>query len=224
MASPASENLFYFCPMRQKLDTSTWVRKAHFEFFRRFEDPTYGVCVTVDCTVAYKFAKQKGVSFYLYTLYNALAAANSLEPFKLRIEGDEAFIYDRIDAASTIARPNGTFGFSYIDYDPSFEKYFEAAKIEVERVQGRDDLQVVAKNNIIRFSSLPWIDFTSLSHARMFAADKEDSCPSISFGKMTEKDGKRTMPMSVHVHHALVDGFHIGQFVDYLQELMNKEV
>lgn len=210
--------------MRQKFDTSTWARKAHFEFFRKFEDPVYGVCVTIDCTAAYKFAKEKGVSFYLYTLYNALTAANSLQPFKLRIEGGEAFIYDRIDAASTIGRANGTFGFSYIDYDSSFEKFIAAAKLEVERVQARNDLELVNRNNIIRFSSLPWIDFTSLSHARMFAADKEDCSPSISFGKMTEKDGKRTMPMSVHVHHALVDGLHIGQYVDCFQALMNKEV
>jgi chloramphenicol O-acetyltransferase type A len=210
--------------MRQKFDTSTWARKAHFEFFQKFEDPVYGVCVTIDCTAAYKFAKEKGVSFYLYTLYNALAAANCLEPFKLRIVGDEAFIYDRIDAASTIGRPNGTFGFSYIDYDPTFAKFMVAAKIKVERVQARNDLELANKDNIIRFSSLPWIDFTSLSHARMFAADKEDSCPSISFGKMTEKDGKRTMPMSVHVHHALVDGLHIGQYVDCFQALMNKDV
>ncbi|MEO6631291.1 MAG: chloramphenicol acetyltransferase [Mucilaginibacter sp.] len=210
--------------MRQKFDTSTWARKAHFEFFRKFEDPVYGVCVTIDCTAAYKFAKEKGVSFYLYTLYNALTAANSLQPFKLRIEGGEAFIYDRIDAASTIGRANGTFGFSYIDYDSSFEKFIAAAKLEVERVQARNDLELVNRNNIIRFSSLPWIDFTSLSHARMFAADKEDCSPSISFGKMTEKDGKRTMPMSIHVHHALVDGLHIGQYVDCFQALMNKEV
>jgi chloramphenicol O-acetyltransferase type A len=39
---------------------------------------------------------------------------------------------------------------------------------------------------------------------------------------MTEKDGKRSMPVSVHVHHALVDGLHVGQYIDRFQELMNK--
>jgi chloramphenicol O-acetyltransferase type A len=209
--------------MKIKFDTSTWARKAHFEFFSKFEDPVYGVCVDIDCTTAYKFAKEKCVSFYLYTLYKSLAAANTNEPFKLRIDGDEVFIYDRVDAASTIGRANGTFGFGYIDYNPSFAKFIEAAKLEVERVQKRDDLEPASRQNIIRFSSLPWIDFTSLSHARMFAVDK-DSSPSISFGKMTEKEGKRSMPMSVHVHHALVDGLHIGQYIDCFQDLMNKGI
>ncbi|MDB4918851.1 chloramphenicol acetyltransferase [Mucilaginibacter sp.] len=205
--------------MKTKFDTSTWARKAHFEFFSKFEDPVYGVCVDIDCTTAYKFAKEKGVSFYLYMLYKSLAAANTIEPFKLRIDGDEAFIYERVDAASTIGRANGTFGFGYIDYNPSFAEFITAAKIEVERVQSRNDLEPASRQNIIRFSSLPWIDFTSLSHARMFAVDK-DSSPNISFGKMTEKYGKRSMPMSVHVHHALVDGLHIGQYIDCFQELM----
>ncbi|RYZ84904.1 MAG: chloramphenicol acetyltransferase, partial [Proteobacteria bacterium] len=49
-----------------------------------------------------------------------------------------------------------------------------------------------------------------------------DSCPKISFGKMTvDTNGKRTMPMSVHVHHALLDGYHVGYFTDRFQELMS---
>jgi chloramphenicol O-acetyltransferase type A len=29
------------------------------------------------------------------------------------------------------------------------------------------------------------------------------------------------MSMSIHVHHGLMDGYHVGQFVDCFQELMN---
>jgi chloramphenicol O-acetyltransferase type A len=72
--------------------------------------------------------------------------------------------------------------------------------------------------NVIRYSALPWLDFTSLSHARMFSLP--DSCPRISFGKMTEKGGGRSMPVAIHVNHALVDGIHVGQYVDRFQELM----
>jgi chloramphenicol O-acetyltransferase type A len=53
----------------------------------------------------------------------------------------------------------------------------------------------------------------------MFSVD--DSCPKISFGKMTNHNGKRTMPVSIHVHHALVDGLHLGQYIDCLQGLLN---
>jgi chloramphenicol O-acetyltransferase type A len=138
----------------------------------------------------------------------------------LRIEDDEVFVYDRVHAATTIARSNGTFGFGYIDYYPSFDQFIDMANKEVERVQNSTLLNKATRWDMIRFSSLPWIDFTSLSHARMFSFN--DSAPSISFGKMTETNGKRSMPMSVHVHHALVDGLHIGQYVNCFQALMNK--
>jgi len=95
--------------MRQKLDLETWARKEHFNFFSKFEEPFYGICVNIDCTTAYKFAKEKGVSFFLYTLYKALAAAQVTEPFKLRIDGakdifqDALVIYYEKAAASDVS-------------------------------------------------------------------------------------------------------------------------
>ena len=67
---------------------------------------------------------------------------------------------------------------------------------------------------------MPWIKFTSVSHARSFS--HADSVPKISFGKMTEVAGKKLMPLSIHVHHALMDGYHVGQHIDLFQELLNQ--
>jgi chloramphenicol O-acetyltransferase type A len=40
---------------------------------------------------------------------------------------------------------------------------------------------------------------------------------------MKEVHGKKTMPVSVHVHHGLADGYHVGLFVERFQELMNED-
>lgn len=40
---------------------------------------------------------------------------------------------------------------------------------------------------------------------------------------MTENDGVLSMPVSVHVHHALADGYHVGQFVELFQNLMDEQ-
>ncbi len=37
-----------------------------------------------------------------------------------------------------------------------------------------------------------------------------------------EKDGKKIMPVAIHVHHALMDGFHVGLFVAEFQQMMNE--
>jgi chloramphenicol O-acetyltransferase type A len=39
---------------------------------------------------------------------------------------------------------------------------------------------------------------------------------------MIEENGKKTMAIAVHVHHGLADGYHVGQFLTLLQELMNE--
>jgi chloramphenicol O-acetyltransferase type A len=79
----------------------------------------------------------------------------------------------------------------------------------------------VSGENVIHFSAVPWLHFTAVSHARCFSF--ADSCPKITFGKIKVEDGKKIMPVAVHVHHALVDGYHVGLFIDKFQALMNRE-
>jgi chloramphenicol O-acetyltransferase type A len=204
-----------------ELDIEAWDRKEHFKFFKDFEEPFFGVVVDVDCTLAYEYCKSKGVSFFLYYLHKSLKAANLVEPFRYRILGDKVVVYKQINAAPTTLRSNGTFGFSYMDYYEDFYEFEKHAKLEIQRVQESSGLNPSSSSdNVIHFSALPWIKFTSFSHARRFAA--LDSCPKISFGKMTEKNGIKEMPVSIHVHHALMDGYHVGKFIDCLQNLLNE--
>lgn len=206
--------------MKKPLDLNTWPRKDHFHFFRQFEEPFFGVCVNIDCTKAYQTCKENKQSFFLYYLYTSLKAANSIEPFRYRISGDEIIVYDSVNASPTINRPDGTFGFAYMDFKESFNDFIPIAELEIEKVRNSTGLiPAITGENVIHYSSLPWINFTSLSHARSFSF--KDSIPKISFGKMTENASVKTMPVSVHVHHGLMDGYHVGQFIDYFQQLMN---
>ena len=206
---------------KQKLDLSRWPRREHFAFFNAFEEPYYGVTVQLDCTIAYQFAKARGISFFLYSIYQTLAAAQQIEAFRLRIEDNDVFLYNRIDAGSVIDRPDDTFGYGLLPYSTDLNTFIETANLEIARVRSTTGLTRTTANNIIRYSTLPWIDFTSLSHARSLS--RRDTCPYITFGKMTEHDGTRSMPLSVHVNHALVDGLQLGRYLELLQQLLNAE-
>jgi len=206
--------------MKHKLDLDTWTRKNHFSFFNQFDEPYYGVNVNIDCTAAYQTAKQNGVSFYLFYLYQSLAASQVIDCFRLRIENDEVYKYDRIDAGSTIARPDGTFGFGDFMFYQTFSDFQTEAVKVMEQVRFETSLLFSPAINVIRYSALPWIDFTALSHARMFSF--RDSAPKISFGKVTENNGRKLMPVSIHVNHALIDGIDLGKYIDCYQEYMNR--
>ena len=205
--------------MKKLLNIDTWNRKDQFRFFNQFEEPFFGVTVQIDCTNAYRLSKEKEYSFFLYYLHASLRAANQIEPFRYRIDNEQVYLYDVVNASPTINRPDGTFGFSYMDYNPDFILFTQDAKKAIDEVRNSSGLiPAVSGENVIHYSSVPWLNFTSLSHARSFSF--KDSCPKISFGKMTEVNGRKQMPVSIHVHHALMDGFHVGQFVELFQELL----
>ncbi len=208
--------------MKTLLDIENWPRKEHFLFFKQFEEPFFGLTVKIDCTKAYATSKQLGTSFFVYYLHKTIVAVNTIEAFRYRINDDKIYIYDRIDVSATIMRKDNTFGFSLMEYSPDFNVFAATTFNEIERIQNTSGLftREFPNDNLIHFSAVPWINFTSLSHARSYTFP--DSCPKISFGKMIiGENGKRTMPMSIHAHHGLMDGFHAGQFVDCFQELMN---
>ena len=209
--------------MKKLLDLDNWNRKEHFLFFKQMQEPFFGVNVKIDCTKAYDMSKELGTSFFIYYLYKTLMAVNAFENFRYRISNTHIYIYDRIDGSATISRSDGTFGFSLIEYHPDYAIFEQTAIAEIERIQNTTGLftREFKDDNVIHFSAIPWVNFTSLSHARSMSFP--DSCPKISFGKMTlSKNGKRRMSMSIHAHHGLMDAMHVGQMVDYFQKIMNE--
>ena len=73
-------------------------------------------------------------------------------------------------------------------------------------------------DDAIHFTVLPWASFTSFSHARNWG--REDSVPKIAFGKFTEENQRTKLPISVEVHHALMDGLHVGRYLSLMQETL----
>ena len=206
--------------MKQKIDISSWNRKEHFEFFNTFEEPFFGITTQIDMTIAYEKAKKLQIPFFVYYLHKTIAAINQIENFRYRIEDNEVMLYDEIDASATIMREDTTFGFSFMKFHSDIQEFAEIAQTEIERIQTTQGLFTREfPENIIHFSAVPWINFTGLTHSRKFTL--KDSCPKISYGKLMTDNGKKTMAMTVLAHHGLVDGYHMGLFVDGLQNLLN---
>ncbi len=203
-----------------ELDISSWNRKEHFEFFSKFEEPFFGLTAEVDCTTAYGKCKKENISFFLYYLYLSSRVVNFLEPFRYRINGDKVYVHDRINASATISRPDNTFGFSHIVYHEDLNQFLKNAYKEMDRVRAGSGLMLdEVRENEVHYSAIPWVKFTSLSHARNYSAN--DSCPKISFGRLSSHEGKMIMPVSVHVHHALMDGYHVGLYFKQFQKLLS---
>ena len=207
--------------MKTKLDLNTWNRKEHFKFFRTFDEPFYHINLNVDCTAGLKKAKTSNHSLFAWYLYSAMKSANMMKEFRYRIEGEEVFEYDSVNASPTISREDGTFGFAQVNFIEDFGLFQENLIQEIARVRALDGLFTAPeKPDVIHYSALPWFSFTGLSHPRNYGDG--DSIPKISFGKIFDQNSKSWLPLSVQVHHGLVDGVHVSRYVEYFSQFLNK--
>ncbi|MCF2874424.1 MULTISPECIES: CatA-like O-acetyltransferase [unclassified Tenacibaculum] len=204
------------------LDIENWKRKQHFEHFRTLADPTFGLVADVEVSKAYQLAKEKGQSFFVKYLHACLIALNAVESFKYRIEEDgRVAIYDVINASATIARPDNTFGFSYIEFSENIEEFNRNFLEEKERIINSNNLFPPKYSpGCIHCSALPWVSFSS--HKEPFSGNKNDSVPQLAFGKIKKEHGKMLMPIAVNVNHALIDGYDVGQFFEKFQAELDK--
>lgn len=204
--------------MTRFLDLESWPRRATFEFFRGYDNPYFNLCAQLEAGPLVELVRARpDTSFFLSYLYLSLRAANELEPFRYRLSGGRVLVHDRIHAGTTLLLDGERFDFAYFDYREDFSLFQSEARASMARVRaagGRMDAQD-DRSDLIHYSAMPWVEFTSISHARNWR--REDSVPKIVFGRYTERDGHRLMPVSVEVHHALMDGLHVGRYLERLQ-------
>jgi len=199
-------------------DLNTWARKQHYSFYREFDQPYFNICCELDASTLYKYCRDRDLSFLNSYLYLTMSAANEVENFRFRMVEDEVRIYQQTAISVTQLAEDQTIRFSDIPYSSNFEdfsqKSLQAKKHATSRPFMSDTFtETQAILNTIYMSVIPWISFTSFSHATHGGGN--NGIPRIVIGKMKKDDYK--MPLSLDVHHALVDGLHVGQFVQDIQ-------
>lgn len=203
----------------KKIDIENWERKNHYSFFSRYDNPFFNITAGVKCTNIINYAKEKKLSPFLCYLYASLKTANELENFKLRIVNKEVVEFNVINASAVVGREDNTFGFSLIKYSPDFDLYYRKALEVTEKVKYSHELDPSTENDgVIHYTTLPWIDFTSIQHPRSFG--NNDSVPKITFGKIVENMAVKNISVNIEANHALMDGYHIGLFLTRFEELM----
>jgi len=200
------------------LNIDNWNRKEHFHFFNQFDDPYFAVTIDFDVTHTLACAQKNEISFFALYLFACMKAVNSVENFKYRINDDKVIVHDVIHASPTLARPDNTFGCSFIYFDEDFDTFYANFLSEKKRVLNTRDLFPPEEGTdaCVYCSAMPWFNFTG--HKEPVFGSKKESVPKLAFGKYIEKEGRLMMPVAIAVNHALVDGYHIGQFAEVYQK------
>jgi chloramphenicol O-acetyltransferase type A len=199
------------------IDTETWSRRHLFRLFKDYHNPYFNVCADVDVTSLLGFARERGLSCSITYHFLSLKTANEVEPFRYRLRGERVLVHEHVHGGAIVLLPDESFTFVYFDFTEDFGAFHESARAIVERARVEPpQLDARAEqDDLIYHSVIPWVSFTSISHAR--DSRQRSGIPKIAFGKYRDVGGRVLMPVSVEAHHALMDGLHVGRYFERLE-------
>ncbi|WP_026695174.1 chloramphenicol acetyltransferase [Peribacillus kribbensis] len=202
------------------INMETWPRRRHFEFFNKMDSPHLNITANLDVTRLYGMCKRKNVSFFQVFLYLVTKTANEIREFRFRIREGGVLEHERIDVSFTAPASDDLFSFCTAEYYENLSHFLEHVSDRLEQIQGSvelDDQQ--GKDEVIFTTCIPWVSYTAITHP--IHLSPADSIPRFAWGKFFQENEKLQMPFSVQAHHALVDGLHVGQFFQSMQEKLN---
>ena len=206
--------------MDRYIDVETWPRKDAYQLFSRGYLPYFSVTTPLDVTELYRYAKGEGLSFYRAMIYVVTRAMNELEPFRLRIRPEGIAVCDTVSPSYTTAGREGTFGICNVDYLPGETMAdFCRRALEQEKRQGaqmvvEDDV----RDDLIFFSCVPWFVTTSVLQEQ--PTNPDDSFPRVLWDRIREEKGRKLVNFTLQLNHRLLDGAHVRDLLQRMEELM----
>ena len=207
-----------------EFDVENWNRKAQYNFFKTYEDPFFNITANLEVSNLYNYCKQHHLSFSLACIYVALKCANDIAEFKLRFKNDKVYLFDSVNIGSTVLNEDFTFSFCDFEFQKTLQEFDEKGKVVLEN--HKNGIVFSAQEDqlgIIHCSTIPWVSFTGFKHARN-GNEGLQGIPKVVFGKLFKENKIQKIPFSVEVHHALMDGYHVGLLYEKMQKFINELV
>ncbi len=199
------------------LDMETYKRKDHFAYFSSMAYPYAGLTVNVDITELLAVIKGQNLPFFLTICYCVSKAANKVTEFRQRILDNKIIEFAHCQTSHTVALEDGTYCYCTLDDDRAFADYISYAQKAQEAAKQANTIEEEEADIYDKFfiSTLPWVSYTALVQPVPAPAD---SNPRITWGKYFTQGERVLLPVSVLCNHALVDGIHIADFYEKLEE------
>ncbi len=207
--------------MKRYIDLNTWNRKEHYSFFKDFEIPRFNMTFDLDVTTFYLHTKKQGLKFYYALIHAVIQMLNGIENFGYRIDNHRVW-HDQIQHVSFTDLIEGTDLFKMVFLHVSDDVViFQEEAIQASQKQGSTliNMDTEAVLNTVYITSFPWAKFNHFTHATKLG--NSDAVPRVSWSQFVEDNGKKTMTISIEVHHGLVDGYHVGQWIQRLQQRLD---
>lgn len=204
------------------IDKVAWQRKEYFEHYHSNVPCTYSITVEIDITKILSQLKDKKLKLYPFMIYGISHIVNRHQEFRMSMdENNNIGYYDVVNPSYTIFhKDTETFTTMWTEYDSDFQIFYNNYVEDInqfEKVKSMISKPLKGKN-IFTISCIPWTTFTGFN---LNLQNGYNYLPPIfTIGKYYNQGEKILIPLSVQVHHAVCDGFHIARFINQLQDLI----
>ncbi len=207
----------------KSIDLATWPRRNLYRFFSGLDYPYLSISAEPDITALQQRCKTKRLSMFKAVLYGVSRAANAIEEFRIRIRDAQPVVHDVVHPSFTVLTEGDLFCFCESKYTQDMEVFFRRTEHAIAAAKDSPSLEDgPGRDDYLFISSLPWLRFTSITNP--VNLEPADAIPRIVWGKFTPVGDRVVMPLSVQVHHGLVDGLHVSRFFGLFQKWADQAV
>lgn len=206
------------------IDLATWERGQMFYYFSKMAPTGYSLTVDLDITIMKKELKANDIKFFPGYLYLVTKTLNKQVEFKIAEKEEVLGYWDSLTPMyANFHEDNKTFSLMWTPYNENFNLFYKNYLDNQNQFGNNHGVLSQPDNlppaNCYTVSSVPWISFKHFSVHNY--DNKQYYFPSVEVGKFHEENGKLLMPLSITLHHATTDGYHVNKFLEELQNEMN---
>lgn len=201
-------------PAYRRIDLQTYARRRLYEAFRNRTVPVSSITTSIEITRLRQVTTAHDLRFVACMAFLIAKAANEVPEFRHRIVDDELVEFDRVHPSLNVLLENDTFSFADATYSGLFTVDYRNVLQAIDDAKASPNQDTTAgREQRIFLTHVPWFGFSSVVHP--YEASYA-SIPIITTGRFHADGGRIMLPVGIQVHHGLVDGLHIGRFLQRL--------
>lgn len=204
------------CSKYTIVDMEKYTRKEHFKHYLNDVPATFSLCSELNITNLIN----KGYKLYPTLIYLVIKTCNLYSEFRMSLnENGQLIVFDKVHPSYTIFHNESeTFSCLWTWYNDDYNCFLENYKIDLN--QYTNDKSFLSKKkiplNVINISMIPWRHFSGFN--LNLSKGYKYLLPIFTFGKFKKKKNQVFIPLSIQVHHAVCDGYHVSRFFNSLEE------
>lgn len=206
-------------------DKNTWPRSSHFEYYTKgFVKSVNSITSRIDISHFLGETKKRNLRFFpaFAALTGQVIAAMPEMCTNVDENGNPGFFSYLHPNFTIFHEDDKTFSDVWSQYDADFDTFYNNLLTDAETYKDKKGIKVKEgqPKNFFCISCVPWLSYQAYTPVNY--GGMPNLFPIITFGKYTEENGKTTLPLTLTISHAVMDGYHLSQFFNCLQEALDK--